>query len=95
MKMKTVESFSVRFVPFSSLTTITTYATSRYFCNILTKHLRHTSKTSETLETYACNMCFSTQHLLAAWTIGGSSTQSSTPTRSLIPRRGAQLRWRR
>ena len=22
------------------------------------KHLQHTSKTTETLETYACNMCF-------------------------------------
>jgi hypothetical protein len=37
-----------------------------YFCNIHMKHLQHTSETSKTLETYACNMCFQTQHLLAA-----------------------------
>jgi hypothetical protein len=34
------------------------------------KHLQHTSKTSETLETYGCNN--STQHLVAAWENGGS-----------------------
>jgi ABC-type lipopolysaccharide export system ATPase subunit len=27
-----------------------------YFCNIDVKHLQHISKTSKTLETYACNM---------------------------------------
>jgi hypothetical protein len=27
-----------------------------YFCNIGIKHLQHVSKTSETLETYVCNM---------------------------------------
>jgi hypothetical protein len=31
---------------------------SIYFCNIDVKHLQHTSKTSETLETYSCNMRF-------------------------------------
>jgi hypothetical protein len=30
-----------------------------YFYNILRKTLQYTSKTSETLETYACNMIFS------------------------------------
>jgi len=30
-----------------------------YFCNIHLKHLQRTSKTSETLERYACNMRFS------------------------------------
>ena len=30
-----------------------------YFCNIHLKHLQRTSKTSETLERYACNMHFS------------------------------------
>jgi hypothetical protein len=29
-----------------------------YFCNIRIKHLQHTSKTYETLQTYLCNMCF-------------------------------------
>jgi hypothetical protein len=29
-----------------------------YFCNIHMKQLQHTSETSETLETYTCNMCF-------------------------------------
>ena len=29
-----------------------------YFCNIHVKQLQHTSKTSETLETYACNIRF-------------------------------------
>ena len=27
-----------------------------YFCNIVIKHLQHTSETSKTLKTYACNM---------------------------------------
>jgi hypothetical protein len=37
-----------------------------YFCNINIKHLQYTSETSKTLETYACNMCFSAQcHLVA------------------------------
>jgi hypothetical protein len=41
-------------------TTIATYATSLiYFCNIRMKHLQRTSQTSETLESYACNMRFS------------------------------------
>jgi hypothetical protein len=30
--------------------------------------MQHTSETSETLETYACNMCFEVQHLLVSWT---------------------------
>ena len=29
-----------------------------YFCNINAKHLQHTTKTSKTIETYACNMRF-------------------------------------
>jgi hypothetical protein len=29
-----------------------------YFCNIQMKHLQHTSKTSEIIETYSCNMRF-------------------------------------
>ena len=29
---------------------------SIYFCKILMKHLQYTTETSETLETYACNM---------------------------------------
>ena len=29
-----------------------------YFCNIRINHLQRTSETSETLKTYACNMCF-------------------------------------
>ena len=29
-----------------------------YFCNIHTKPLQHTFKTTKTLETYACNMRF-------------------------------------
>jgi hypothetical protein len=38
-----------------------------YFCNIHLKQLQHTSKTSETLKTYAYNMHFSaSQHLLDA-----------------------------
>jgi hypothetical protein len=31
-----------------------------YFCNIDIQHLQYTSKTSETLQTYSCNMRFST-----------------------------------
>jgi hypothetical protein len=31
---------------------------SIYFCNIYMKPLQHTSKTTETLETYACNIHF-------------------------------------
>jgi hypothetical protein len=42
-----------------------------YFCNIRVKHLQRTTETSETLETYACNMRF--QHnitlLLERWRI--------------------------
>jgi hypothetical protein len=34
------------------------YNISIYFCNIHTKPLQHTSETTETLETYACNMRF-------------------------------------
>ena len=34
-----------------------------YFCNIHAKHLQHTSKTSETIETYACNIRL--QHALS------------------------------
>ena len=30
-----------------------------YFCNIHLKRLQHTSETSETLEMYACSLCFS------------------------------------
>jgi hypothetical protein len=41
-----------------------------YFCNIDIKHLQHTS---ETLETYACNMLLQRKHLLIASTNGGSS----------------------
>jgi hypothetical protein len=38
-----------------------------YFGNIHLKQLQHTSETSKTLKTYACNMRFNTlQHLLAA-----------------------------
>lgn len=29
-----------------------------YFCNIRMKDLQHPDETSETLETYSCNMCF-------------------------------------
>ena len=32
---------------------------SIYFCNIHMRYLQHTSETSKTLETYACDMCFS------------------------------------
>jgi hypothetical protein len=32
------------------------------------EHLQHTSEISEALKTYACNMHFQAQHLLAAWT---------------------------
>jgi hypothetical protein len=39
-----------------------------YFCNIDEKHLQHTSKTSETLETYTCNICFPAQYYFAVWT---------------------------
>ena len=46
--------------------TLTTYVYSHcnmcniliYFCNILMKHLQHPFETSETLETYFCNMRF-------------------------------------
>jgi hypothetical protein len=31
---------------------------SIYFCNIKMKHLQHTNKTSETFETYSCNVGF-------------------------------------
>ena len=38
---------------------LATYATSLiYFCNIHMKQLQHTSETSKTLETCACNMRF-------------------------------------
>jgi hypothetical protein len=36
----------------------------RSTCNIHTKQLQHTSETSQTIKTYACNMLTS-QHLLA------------------------------
>jgi hypothetical protein len=36
-----------------------------YFCNICMKHLQYTSKTSETLETYTCNMHF--QHNISCY----------------------------
>ena len=42
-----------------------------YFCNIKMKHLQHIDETSETLETYSCNMGF-------AWTNGGTSVRMST-----------------
>ena len=58
-----------------------------YFCNIHMKHLQHAYETPETLETYACKMHFSTQHLLAAWAHRGTSTRSSMPARSSMPRR--------
>jgi hypothetical protein len=61
-----------------SLETLAIYATCAkfpiYFCNIHIKHLQHTFKTSETLETYASTCAFSAaQHLLTAWENGGSS----------------------
>jgi hypothetical protein len=40
-----------------------------YFRNIHIKHWQHTSETSATLETDACNMCFRARHLLVAYKI--------------------------
>ena len=44
-----------------------------YFCNIKMKHLQYPDKTSETLETYYCNIGF-------AWTNGGTLARRSTAT---------------
>jgi hypothetical protein len=47
-----------------------------YFFNIHTKHLQYASETSETLETYAYNMCFqqSDPHMMEkAVTVGWRS----------------------
>ena len=47
-----------------------------YFCNIKMKHLQHQDETSETLETYSCNMGF-------AWTNGGTLTRRSMTAHGL------------
>jgi hypothetical protein len=56
-----------------------------YFCNIRMKQLKHTSETTEILETWACNMSkkrpetLETQHRRAAMTylVGNSSGAGS------------------
>ena len=52
---------------------------SIYFCNIHMKHLHHLDETSDTLETYSCNMRF--QRAMSPSCLDES--RSSTPTRRM------------
>jgi hypothetical protein len=58
-----------------------------YFCNMYIKHLQHTSKTSETLKIYTCNMCF--QQTLAGGRVKLYTARSGTRSwwRRMEPRR--------